>query len=98
MHANRLRSAVVVGAGLSGVAAARTLETAGVEVTVLEALRGPGGRVRTERIGGYLVDTGPDGATAGYSRWLALVGELGLTSQLADPSPVLGVIRGARIV
>jgi oxygen-dependent protoporphyrinogen oxidase len=95
---SQLESAVVVGAGLSGLAAARTLEKAGVRTTVLEASGGPGGRAQTERIGEYLVDTGPDAATAGYTRWLALVEDLGLTSKLTEPSAVLGVVKDGLIV
>ncbi|MBM7776403.1 phytoene desaturase [Actinokineospora baliensis] len=49
---------VVVGAGLSGLAAALHLAGAGREVTVLESAAVPGGRVRRESMGGYAVDTG----------------------------------------
>jgi protoporphyrinogen/coproporphyrinogen III oxidase len=91
-------SVIVVGAGLSGLAAARRLEKAGVRVTLLEADGGPGGRAQTERVGAYLVDTGPDAATAGYSRWLALVEELGLRDRLTEPSPVLGIVKHGRII
>jgi protoporphyrinogen oxidase len=91
-------SVAVVGAGLSGLAAARRLEAAGARVVVLEANEKPGGRVRTERFGDYLVDTGPDTATDGYSRWLNLVSELGLTSKLVPSSPVAGVVRNGRVV
>ena len=93
-----LESAVVVGAGLSGLAAARVLERAGVRTTVLESGPSAGGRVQTERIGDYLVDTGPDAATAGYSHWLALVDELGLKDELTTPSGVIGLVRDGRIL
>ena len=95
---SRPNSVVVVGGGISGLAAAWRLEQAGVEVTVLEEGPGPGGRVQTERVGDYLVDTGPDAATEGYERWLALVDELGLSERLTTPSAVLGMIRDGRIV
>jgi phytoene dehydrogenase-like protein len=48
----------VVGAGVSGLACALHLEAAGVPVRVFEASDRVGGRVRTERIDGFLVDRG----------------------------------------
>jgi phytoene dehydrogenase-like protein len=49
---------VVVGAGLAGLAAARTLHGHGLEVVVLECASRIGGRVGSERIDGWLVDRG----------------------------------------
>ncbi len=49
---------VVVGAGLAGLACARVLGRAGLEVTVLEASDGPGGRVRTDVVDGFRCDRG----------------------------------------
>ncbi len=49
---------VVVGAGLSGLAAARILARAGRDVRVIEASDGVGGRVRTDRVEGFLLDRG----------------------------------------
>jgi phytoene dehydrogenase-like protein len=51
-------SVVVVGAGLSGLAAARYLTRRGVEVTVLEGSDAVGGRVRTDLVDGYRLDRG----------------------------------------
>ncbi|MGO3325502.1 phytoene desaturase family protein [Gordonia sp. (in: high G+C Gram-positive bacteria)] len=48
----------VIGAGLSGLAAAAHLRATGLEVTVFEAEDSPGGLVRTETIGGHRFDTG----------------------------------------
>lgn len=91
-------SAVVIGAGLSGLAAAWRLERAGVRVTVLEASGAVGGRVRTERVGPYLVDSGADAATAGYEHWLALVDDLGRAGDVQPTSAVLGTVRGGRVI
>ena len=52
------REAVVVGGGVAGLCAARTLSAAGVHVTLLEASDGVGGRVRTDEQDGYLLDRG----------------------------------------
>ncbi len=49
---------VVVGAGLAGLACARTLERAGLEVVVLEAGDALGGRVRTDVVDGFRCDRG----------------------------------------
>lgn len=49
---------VVIGAGLAGLQAARRLEKNGLSVTVLEGSDAVGGRVRTDRIDGFLVDRG----------------------------------------
>jgi phytoene dehydrogenase-like protein len=49
---------VIIGAGLSGLAAAVRLHEAGREVLVLEASDVVGGRVRTDRVDGFLLDRG----------------------------------------
>ena len=49
---------IVVGAGLAGLACAADLAAAGAAVTVLEASDGVGGRMRTDRRDGFLLDRG----------------------------------------
>ncbi|MFD7559552.1 NAD(P)/FAD-dependent oxidoreductase [Streptomyces sp. NPDC059835] len=49
---------LVVGAGVSGLACARDLLAAGVRVRVLEAGDTVGGRMRSDRVGGFVVDRG----------------------------------------
>ncbi|MGN6250347.1 MAG: NAD(P)/FAD-dependent oxidoreductase [Marmoricola sp.] len=49
---------VVVGAGLAGLACATRLAAAGLEVSVLEASDGVGGRVRSDRVDGFTIDRG----------------------------------------
>jgi 1-hydroxycarotenoid 3,4-desaturase len=50
---------VVVGAGMGGLSAALVLAGAGVEVIVVEAQSGPGGKVGVASAGGVEFDTGP---------------------------------------
>ena len=49
---------IVVGAGLSGLCCARTLQRAGVDAQIYEASDGVGGRVRTDVVDGFQLDRG----------------------------------------
>jgi phytoene dehydrogenase-like protein len=49
---------LIVGAGLAGLACARELGRRGIEPVILEASDAPGGRIRTDRVGGFLLDRG----------------------------------------
>jgi phytoene desaturase len=53
------KKAIVIGAGLGGLAAAMRLQGAGMDVTVLEARERPGGRAYQLRDGGFTWDMGP---------------------------------------
>lgn len=54
----RSTDVVIIGAGLAGLAAARRLTIAGRDVCVIDAGDAPGGRVRTDRVDGLLLDRG----------------------------------------
>jgi oxygen-dependent protoporphyrinogen oxidase len=70
---------VVVGAGIAGLTAAwELLRSGGVDVTVLEAERRPGGVIVTEQVKGFIVEGGPDGFLAGEPELPALAEELGI--------------------
>ncbi|MFV9504822.1 MAG: protoporphyrinogen/coproporphyrinogen oxidase [Oscillochloridaceae bacterium umkhey_bin13] len=49
---------LVIGAGLAGLTCARTLVRAGQTVTVIEAAGAVGGRVRSDRVDGFILDHG----------------------------------------
>lgn len=53
----------IVGAGISGLAAARTLRAAGNEVIIFEKNDHVGGRVTTKKIGDYVFDPGASSIT-----------------------------------
>jgi len=76
--ANPELDAIVVGAGLSGLAAAQRLRAAGKRVRVLEARERVGGRTETVDFDGGLVDLGGQWVAPTQTRILALVDELKL--------------------
>jgi len=68
---------VVVGGGLAGLVAARRLSGAGLDVHLLEASDGVGGRVRTDVVDGWRLDRGFQVLNTGYP---ALAREVDLTA------------------
>jgi monoamine oxidase len=71
----------IVGAGLAGLTAARTLVAEGVDVAVLEARDRVGGRTLNEPIGdGKVVELGGQWVGPTQNRVLKLIRELGLTT------------------
>ncbi|MEM6783194.1 MAG: NAD(P)/FAD-dependent oxidoreductase [Bacteroidota bacterium] len=93
---------VIVGGGLAGLTAARTLAEHRIEFVLLEASDGLGGRVRTDAVDGFLLDRGFQVLLTAYpeaKRWLdyegldlqpfdngALVHYRGTLHRLADPT------------
>ncbi len=66
---------VIVGAGMAGLACARTLQSAGLDTVVVESEDGPGGRVRTDMSDGFRLDRGFQILLTAYpelSRWFDL--------------------------
>lgn len=76
---------VVVGGGISGLSAARDLCIAGLRVALLEADDRCGGKIRTERVGDFVIDSGPDTLLGHKPAALALCRELGLDASLVPP-------------
>lgn len=79
-----MASVVVVGAGIAGLTCAWRLQQAGHDVEVLESEGTPGGRMRSERRGGYLVDRGAQFIASGYRNLHQVALSLGLGHRIAD--------------
>jgi protoporphyrinogen oxidase len=67
------RRAVIVGAGLAGLAAAKRLAADGVAVRVLEASDAVGGRVRSDVVDGFILDRGFQVFICGYPEQRAVL-------------------------
>lgn len=77
----------IVGGGISGLSAARALSARGVRVRLLERDTACGGVIRTDRVGEFIIDAGPDTLLAHKPAALALVREVDLESSLVAPLP-----------
>ena len=76
---------IVIGAGLSGLQAARLLESEGLRVTVLESRNRVGGRVLSYRHIPGSPEAGGTSFGAGYARMMAVIQELGVGLVNLDP-------------
>jgi oxygen-dependent protoporphyrinogen oxidase len=76
-------SALVVGAGISGLVCAYALRKAGVDTQIVEASDRPGGVIRSERRDEYLLELGPQ-SFAGTAPLRQLCRELGIESELLE--------------
>lgn len=79
----------VVGGGIAGLAAARRLEALvpEAEIVLLERANRVGGKLWTERVGGYLIEAAPDSFLTRKPRGVELCDELGLSAELIGRRP-----------
>ncbi len=77
----------IVGGGISGLTAARTLCARGFAVRLIEREPACGGVIHTDAVDGFVIDSGPDTLLAHKPAALALVRELGLEGSLVAPHP-----------
>ncbi|WP_394253205.1 protoporphyrinogen oxidase [Arthrobacter pityocampae] len=76
---------VVIGGGMAGLVAARTLLARGLRVTVLEASDRFGGTVDSRTLGGFQLDSGAESFSTRSATVPALAGELGLGDRIVAP-------------
>src|ERR1051325_7453071 len=75
---------VIIGGGISGLAAAHRLSEEQVNVTLLEASNRLGGTIQTEHRDGFLLERGPDSFISEKPQALELAKRLGLESRLVQ--------------
>ncbi len=90
---------VIVGGGISGLAAAFFLRDEAVRVTVLEGSPRLGGKLSVSEIGGIAVDEGAEALLVTRPEGIGLIAEAGLGDQRTVPgptSPALWTLGGLR--
>ena len=78
---------IIIGGGITGLAAAFELTQRNVPFTLLESSSRPGGLIVTEHIGGFVVDGGPDSVLAQKPAAIELCRALGLGPRLMSTLP-----------
>jgi oxygen-dependent protoporphyrinogen oxidase len=78
---------VIVGAGISGLAAAWELKARGLQPLVLEQSNRAGGVIVSDRIDGFVIDGGPDSLLVQKPAAVELCAELGLRDRLFPTQP-----------
>jgi oxygen-dependent protoporphyrinogen oxidase len=86
---------IVIGGGIAGLAAGLRLVDRGLVPVVLEAASRVGGRMTTDRIGGYSIDTGVTLLGNRYGAMRGVVAQLGLHAATVPFS--LGLDDGTRV-
>lgn len=84
---------VVVGGGISGLAAAWAAAEAGFDVVVLEAASRIGGKLRVEEVAGIPVDVGAEALLAARPEGVALLEEAGLAAERIAPHTTVAKVR-----
>jgi oxygen-dependent protoporphyrinogen oxidase len=95
------RNIVLVGGGITGLAAAYQLSKSGVQATLIERQPRLGGVVQTEVAEGCVIEAGPDSFLAAKPAAMELIRELGLESEVIgsnDHQRVTYIKRGGRLV
>jgi oxygen-dependent protoporphyrinogen oxidase len=90
-------SAIVVGAGISGLTAAFRMQQAGFVVRVLEADGMVGGKMSSVEVGGFTMNRGANILPFSYKTIRALAADVGLGDQVPKMHGQIGTYRDGRI-
>jgi oxygen-dependent protoporphyrinogen oxidase len=88
----RLGRVVIVGGGISGLAAAFALRDHGADVVVLEGSPAVGGKLAVSDIAGIAVDAGAEALLARRPEGVGLIDAIGLAGQLVYPGTTTSAI------
>jgi oxygen-dependent protoporphyrinogen oxidase len=92
---------IIIGAGISGLAAAAWLDAAGLRVLVLESALQSGGVMRSERIDDFLIETGPNSLLETTPHIGELIALAGIQNQVVYPGGAGSkryILRGGKII
>ncbi len=81
-----MKRVVVAGAGISGLSLAFELERLGVSVRVLESEQRAGGKIETDRCGGYICERGPASYLDRQNSIMPLARSLGIAGRVLPAS------------
>jgi oxygen-dependent protoporphyrinogen oxidase len=84
------RDVAVIGAGPGGLGAAYRLTEAGHRVHVFDDRDYPGGKMRTTRRDGFLIDEGPQIMPSGYDNVLGIARDSGMGAEILDAGSTFG--------
>ncbi|MEM1157134.1 MAG: protoporphyrinogen oxidase [Verrucomicrobiota bacterium] len=79
--------AIIIGGGLSGLAAGWHRQRRGEQVQVLDRQDNPGGVVQTVELQGYRVEAGPNTLMLNDRRVMELIEQVGLTDRMLEAAP-----------
>lgn len=82
-----MASVAIIGGGISGLTAAYFLKKAGISFTLFEASPHLGGKIRSERLGGFLVEHGPNSLQTATPLINQLIDETGLQKHQIFAAP-----------
>ncbi len=88
---------IVIGGGIAGTAAAHSLIERDYEVTIIEKNDYLGGRVRSRRVNGTMVDMGAGFTTNAYRNIHTFLKDTGLAPQLYRQHGQSGILRGGKV-